>query len=88
MRAHELLGPLLRSLNQQMLAEQHVGRGLELARKLGDRRTSAEFLLVRGELRNAAGRPDEGQRCVQEALRLAGLLEWERGVTRAQHMLR
>ncbi len=87
MRCYETLGRLLRRLGQSMLAEQHVGRGLELARKIGDRRTSAEFLLLRGELRNAAGHPDEGQRCAHEALRLAELLEWERGVTRAQRML-
>jgi tetratricopeptide (TPR) repeat protein len=84
MRAHEVLGRLLRGLGQAMLAEQHVGRGLELSRKLGDRRTSAEFLLLRAELRNAAGRPDEARRCLDEALRLAELLEWERGSKRAR----
>jgi tetratricopeptide (TPR) repeat protein len=84
MRCHEILGRLLRGLKQAMLAEQHVGRGLELARKLGDRRTSAEFLLLRAELRNAAGRPDEARRCLDEALRLATLLEWERGSKRAR----
>jgi serine/threonine protein kinase/tetratricopeptide (TPR) repeat protein len=87
MRGHEVLGRLLRSLGQSMLAEQHIGRGLELSRKLGDRRTSAELLLARGELRQAAGRPDEALRCAQEALRLAQLLEWERGITRAQTLL-
>jgi serine/threonine protein kinase/tetratricopeptide (TPR) repeat protein len=84
MRAHETLGRLLRGLGQAMLAEQHVGRGLELSRKLGDRRTSAELLLLRAELRNAAGRPDEARRCLDEALRLAELLEWERGIKRAR----
>jgi serine/threonine-protein kinase len=84
MRAHETLGRLLRGLGQPMLAEQHVGRGLELTRKLGDRRTSAELLLLRAELRNAAGRPDEARRCLDEALRLAELLEWERGIKRAR----
>jgi serine/threonine protein kinase/tetratricopeptide (TPR) repeat protein len=84
MRAHETLGRLLRALGQPMLAEQHVGRGLELSRNLGDRRTSAELLLLRAELRNAAGRPDEARRCLDEALRLAELLEWERGSKRAR----
>jgi serine/threonine protein kinase/tetratricopeptide (TPR) repeat protein len=87
MRAHEALGRLLRGLGQPMLAEQHVGRGLELSRKLGDRRTSAEFLLLRAELRNAAGRPDEARRCLAEAQRLAELLEWERGSKRAREGL-
>jgi serine/threonine protein kinase/tetratricopeptide (TPR) repeat protein len=87
MRAHETLGRLLRGLGQPMLAEQHVGRGLELSRKLGDRRTSAELLLLRAELRNAAGRPDEARRCLDEALRLAELLEWERGTKRAREGL-
>ena len=87
MRSHESLGRLLRSLKQNMLSEQHVGRGLELARELGDRRTSTEFLLLRADLRNAAGRPDDAQRCLQEALRLATLLEWERGIKRAREGL-
>jgi serine/threonine protein kinase/tetratricopeptide (TPR) repeat protein len=87
MRAHETLGRLLRGLGQPMLAEQHVGRGLELSRRLGDRRTSAELLLLRAELRNAAGRPDEAHRCLDEALRLAELLEWERGTKRAREGL-
>jgi eukaryotic-like serine/threonine-protein kinase len=87
MRAHEQLGRLLRALDQSTLAEQHVGRGLELARALGDRRTSAEFLLLRASLREAAGRPDEAQRCAHEALRLTKLLEWERGIKRAQQLL-
>ncbi|HVH98046.1 MAG TPA: protein kinase [Enhygromyxa sp.] len=87
MRGHEALGRLLRAIGQTMLAEQHIGRGLELARKLGDRRTSAELLLARGDLRGAAGRPDEARRCAQEALRLAQLLEWERGIVRAQQLL-
>ena len=88
MRAHEVLGHLLVTLEQAMLAEQHVGRGLELARKLGDRKTSAGLLLLRGELRNTAGRVDEAQRCVHEALRLAELLEWELGIARAHAALK
>ena len=88
MRSHETLGRLLRSIGQAMLAEQHIGRGLELSRKLGDRRTSAELLLARGELRNAANRPDEARRCAEEALRLAQLLEWPRGIEQAQAMLK
>ncbi|PRP91740.1 Serine/threonine-protein kinase PknB [Enhygromyxa salina] len=87
MRTHEVLGRLLRQLNQSVLAEQHTGRGLELARKLGDRRTSTEFLLLRASLRDAAGRPDEARRCLDEALRLAELLEWERGIKRAHEGL-
>ena len=84
MRAHEVLGRLLRALNQAMLAEQHVGRGLELARNLGDRRTSAEFLLLRADLRVSAKRPDDARRCLEEALRLTELLEWERGIKRSR----
>jgi serine/threonine-protein kinase len=87
MRGHEAFGRLLRAVGQAVLAEQHIGRGLELARRLGDRRTSAELLLARGELRSAAGRPDEARRCAREALRLAQLLEWQRGIDQAQLML-
>src|SRR5690606_38289281 len=88
MRSHEAIGRLLRAIGQATLAEQHIGRALELSRKIGDRRTSADLLLARGELRNAAGRPDEASRCAQEALRLAQLLEWERGIERSQELLR
>ncbi len=84
MRVHEILGRLLRGLKQNMLAEQHVGRGLELARKIGDRRTSAELLLLRARLRASAGRKDDASRCLDEAQRLADLLEWQRGVEMAE----
>ncbi|PRQ08237.1 serine/threonine-protein kinase [Enhygromyxa salina] len=87
MRCHEFLGRLLRALDQAMLAEQHVGRGLELARKIGDRRTSAEFLLLRASLRVDGDRPDDARRCLDEALRLSELLEWERGSKRAREGL-
>ena len=84
MRAHELLGRLLRAIGQVMLAEQHVGRSLELARKLGDRRTSAELLLLRADLRLATGRRDDAERCLDAAERLAERLEWDRGVERVR----
>jgi serine/threonine-protein kinase len=87
MRCHEFLSRLLRALKQPMLAEQHVGRGLELARKIGDRRTSAEFLLLRAGLRTDDARPDDARRCLDEALRLSELLEWERGSKRAHEGL-
>ncbi|MFO7566722.1 MAG: protein kinase [Enhygromyxa sp.] len=88
MRSHEALGRLLRALGQPTLAEQHIGRALEFARKIGDRRTSADLLLVRGELRDAAGRADEASRCAEEALRLARLLEWQPGIERARELLK
>lgn len=88
MRCHEFLGRLLRVLGQSMLAEQHVGRGLELARKIGDRRTSAEFLLLRASLRTDDNRTDDARRCLDEALRLSELLEWDRGIKRAREGLK
>ncbi|NVB38717.1 protein kinase [Pseudenhygromyxa sp. WMMC2535] len=82
MRGHETLGRLLRALKQNMLAEQHIGRGLEIARKLGDRRTSAELLVLRAKLRAAAKRFEEAHRCLDESERLSALLEWQRGLDR------
>lgn len=83
MRAHESISRLLRAVGQNMLAEQHVGRGLEVARKLGDRRTSAQLLLLRAHLRASSRRIDDARRCLDEAWRLAELLEWARGMDMA-----
>ncbi len=87
LRCHHLMGRLLRGLGQPMLADQHFGRALEAGRKLGDRRTCAEVLLDRAELRRAGGRPDDARRLADEAKRLAELLEWQRGVDEAEALL-
>ncbi len=87
LRSHHLMGRLLRSIGQMMLADQHLGRALESGRKLGDRRSCAEVLLERAELRRASRKPDDARRLAEEARRLAELLEWPRGVDEADALL-
>jgi serine/threonine protein kinase/tetratricopeptide (TPR) repeat protein len=87
LRCHHFMGRLLRSIGQPMLADQHFGRALEAGRKLGDRRTCAEIMLDRGDLRRAGGKPDDARRFADEAKRLAVVLEWQRGIDEAEALL-
>ncbi len=87
LRCHHLMGRLLRNIGQPMLADQHFGRALEAGRKLGDRRTCAEILLDRADLRRSVGKPDEARRLAEETKRLAELLEWQRGVDESDVLL-
>ncbi|MFV8751233.1 protein kinase domain-containing protein [Nannocystaceae bacterium ST9] len=87
LRCHHTMGRLLRNVGQPMLADQHFGRALEAGRKLGDRRTCAEVLLDRADLRRAGHKPDDARRLAEEGKRLAELLEWQRGVDESDALL-
>jgi hypothetical protein len=84
---HAELAWVLRELDQQLLAEQHLARSLEEARHFGDRLTTAELLLERARTRAARGKLADAQRCCQEALRLSGVIDWRAGIRHAERAL-
>ncbi len=87
LRVHAELAWVLRELDQQLLAEQHLARALEEARHFGDRLTTAELLLERARTRAARGKIAEAERCCHEALRLARVIDWRAGIRHAERAL-
>jgi serine/threonine-protein kinase len=87
LRTHARMADILRALTQGALAENHLGRALEEARYLGDRLTTAELLLARGDLRLRRGHLAEARHCYDEAERLALVVDWRDGLARAHDSL-
>jgi serine/threonine-protein kinase len=83
LRSHVEMAWLLRDLEQNTLAEQHLARSLEHARHFGDRLTTAEILLERARHRASRGKLEDARRCLDEALRLARIIEWKDGIGQA-----
>jgi tetratricopeptide (TPR) repeat protein len=87
LRVHAELAGILRELDQQLLAEQHLARALEEARHFGDRLTTAELLLERARTRATRGKLADAERCCREALRLSGVIDWRAGIRHAERAL-
>jgi serine/threonine protein kinase/tetratricopeptide (TPR) repeat protein len=87
LRTHARMADMLRALDQGTLAESHLGRALDESRYLGDRLTTAELLLSRGDLRLRRGHVAEARHCYDEAERLALVVDWRDGLARAHDAL-
>jgi hypothetical protein len=70
-------------------ATEHRVQALELTRRLGDRRTTAELLIADAATALAEGAVGPGSlRGLHEAAQLAAQVDWREGVAQSEQVLR
>ena len=75
------LGQVLSAMDRHQLAKEYVGRASEMFRRLGDRQSTAQCLLVQAELSDT-----KRSSLVTRALDLASQVQWHEGVEEARRL--
>jgi tetratricopeptide (TPR) repeat protein len=88
-RVHTLFAQLHESSSDLQLAQKHRAQALDMMRRLGDRRATAELLIADAQsvLQSGGMRRDTLTR-LQEASQLAAQVGWREGVEKSEQVLR
>jgi tetratricopeptide (TPR) repeat protein len=88
-RVHALLAQLYGTARETRTASEHRVQALELTRRLGDRRSTAELLIADASTALAEGAVRPGSlRDLHEAAQLAAQVDWQEGVAQSEQVLR